>query len=51
MVDKISVVEHIFSANEKLAEENRALFDQADLLALNFMASPGAGKTSLIEAT
>jgi hydrogenase nickel incorporation protein HypB len=51
MVDKIRVVENIFSANDKLALQNRAEFDRAHLLALNFMASPGAGKTSLVEAT
>jgi hydrogenase nickel incorporation protein HypB len=51
MVDKIRVVENIFSANDKLALQNRAEFDRARLLALNFMASPGAGKTSLVEAT
>jgi hydrogenase nickel incorporation protein HypB len=39
------------SANDRLAAENRARLDQAGVYALNFMASPGAGKTSLIEAT
>jgi hydrogenase nickel incorporation protein HypB len=51
MVEKVRVVENIFSANEDLARENRARFDQAGLLSINLMASPGAGKTSLIEAT
>jgi hydrogenase nickel incorporation protein HypB len=34
-----------------LADENRALLDAASVFALNVMASPGAGKTSLIEQT
>jgi hydrogenase nickel incorporation protein HypB len=48
---RISVVEKILSANDRLAAENRARLDEAKVFALNFMASPGAGKTSLIEAT
>ena len=48
---RIPIVEHIMSANDRLAEENRALLDNAHVYALNIMASPGAGKTSLIEQT
>jgi hydrogenase nickel incorporation protein HypB len=48
---RILVVEKILSANDRLAAENRARLDEAHVTALNFMASPGAGKTSLIEAT
>lgn len=44
----IPVVETILNVNDQLAEKNRALFDQAGLLALNVMASPGGGKTSVI---
>jgi hydrogenase nickel incorporation protein HypB len=51
MTKKIQVVEKILSANDRIAAENRLIFDQADVKALNFMASPGAGKTSLIEQT
>ncbi len=51
MPDRIVIGEQIFSANERLAAENRVLLDRAGILALNFMASPGAGKTSLIEQT
>jgi hydrogenase nickel incorporation protein HypB len=49
MRKKIPVVENILSANDRLAEENRKTLDQAGIFSLNFMASPGAGKTSLIE--
>ncbi len=48
---KIPIVENILSANDQLAAQNRARLDQAGVFALNFMASPGAGKTSLIEQT
>jgi hydrogenase nickel incorporation protein HypB len=51
MKDRIQVVEKILNANEQLALENRRKLDEAGVLALNLMASPGAGKTSLIEAT
>ncbi len=51
MTKNIQVVEKILSANDRLAEENRLIFDAAGVCALNLMASPGAGKTSLIEQT
>jgi hydrogenase nickel incorporation protein HypB len=51
MTQRIPVIEKILSANDRLASENRAKFDAAGVFALNFMASPGAGKTSLIELT
>ncbi len=51
MTIRVPVVEKILSANDRIAAENRAKLDQAGVFALNFMASPGAGKTSLIEQT
>jgi hydrogenase nickel incorporation protein HypB len=45
------VVENILSANDRLAEENRTRLDNTSVYAINLMASPGAGKTSLIEHT
>ena len=51
MPNRIPVVENILSANDRVAHANRARIDQAGVFALNFMASPGAGKTSLIEKT
>jgi hydrogenase nickel incorporation protein HypB len=48
---KIPIVEKILSANDRLAAENRALLDAAGVFAINILASPGAGKTSLIEQT
>lgn len=51
MPERIRVVEKILSSNDKLAEDNKARFDAAQVVAVNLMASPGAGKTSLIERT
>jgi hydrogenase nickel incorporation protein HypB len=48
---RITIVEKILDANDRLANENRQRFDQAQIYAINLMASPGAGKTSFILAT
>src|SRR5512138_2790528 len=51
MTSRIPVVENILSANDRMAERNRSLLDQAGVYSINIMASPGAGKTSLILKT
>lgn len=51
MTQRIPIVEQILNANDQLAAENRARLDQASVYAINIMASPGAGKTSLIMKT
>jgi hydrogenase nickel incorporation protein HypB len=51
MTTRVPVVEKILSANDRMAERNRATLDQAGLYSINIMASPGAGKTSLILKT
>lgn len=51
MTQRIAVVEKILSANDRLAEQNRARLDAARVLGVNVLASPGAGKTSLIVRT
>ena len=48
---ELRVWEGVFDANRKIAEENRELFRKHGILAVNLMASPGAGKTSLIDRT
>jgi hydrogenase nickel incorporation protein HypB len=48
---RVPVVERILSANDRLAEQNRARLDAARVLGINIMASPGAGKTSTILQT
>jgi hydrogenase nickel incorporation protein HypB len=51
MPQRIPVVEKILSANDRLALENQSRFDAVKVFAINVMASPGAGKTSLVEQT
>jgi hydrogenase nickel incorporation protein HypB len=41
----------ILQKNQLLAERNRGFFEARNILALNFVSSPGAGKTSLLERT
>jgi len=49
MTQRIPVIEKILSANDRLAQENRTRLDSHRVFSLNLMASPGAGKTSLVE--
>jgi len=48
---RVPVVEKILSANDRVANENRALLDEHKVFSINLMASPGAGKTSFILQT
>ncbi|MEK7742358.1 MAG: hydrogenase nickel incorporation protein HypB [Nitrospirota bacterium] len=48
---KVKVVTRILEANERIAAENRRLFDEAQVYVINLMSAPGAGKTSLLEKT
>lgn len=48
---KISVVKNILEANDRIAQQNRRLFDEHNLTVMNLMSSPGAGKTRLLERT
>ncbi|HCS41023.1 MAG TPA: hydrogenase accessory protein HypB, partial [Anaerolineaceae bacterium] len=48
---RVPVVEKIFSTNDKIANQNRQNLTDKKVLAINLMASPGAGKTSFILAT
>jgi len=48
---KVSVVRNILEANDRIAQQNRELFNENGLLVINLMSSPGAGKTSLLEKT
>ncbi len=51
MVKQIPIVENILSANDEIAVKNRRRLDEAGVYGINLMASPGAGKTSLLEQT
>ncbi len=46
---KVKIVEEALDANNTIAQANRADFDRAGVRVVNFMGSPGAGKTSLLE--
>jgi hydrogenase nickel incorporation protein HypB len=48
---RVPVVEKILSANDQLANQNRALLKSKGVFSINIMASPGAGKTSFILQT
>jgi len=48
---KISVVKNILEANDRIAQENKSIFNEKGLTVFNLMSSPGAGKTSLLEKT
>jgi hydrogenase nickel incorporation protein HypB len=45
----IAIGQGILSKNDRLAQRNRGYFQAKGLLVMNFLSSPGAGKTALIE--
>jgi hydrogenase nickel incorporation protein HypB len=51
MEKRVSVIENILGANDRIALDNRHKLEEAGVFSVNIMASPGAGKTSLIEIT
>ena len=51
MSRKVSIIEKVHNVNDQLAAENKLQLQEAGLFSINLMASPGAGKTSLIETT
>lgn len=48
---KVEVITSILNANDLIAQENQGLLRNHHILGVNLMASPGAGKTSLILQT
>ncbi len=48
---RVPVLEKILNANDQVAQLNRQMLNQSGVLMINLMASPGAGKTSLILKT
>lgn len=48
---KVDVQKKVLSANDRVAAENRRVFEKAGVLVLNLISSPGSGKTTLLEAT
>ncbi|MCZ7669393.1 MAG: hydrogenase nickel incorporation protein HypB [Chloroflexi bacterium] len=51
MTKTVPVIQEIMSANDRLAAQNRETLAAAGVLGMNMMASPGAGKTSVILKT
>lgn len=51
MPQRVQIIENILGANDRLAQENLTRITQAGAFSLNIMASPGAGKTSVILQT
>jgi hydrogenase nickel incorporation protein HypB len=47
----VDVHERILAGNDAEAAHNREHFEEAGVLAVNLMGSPGSGKTALLEAT
>jgi len=48
---EIKVVRRVLDINEKMADENRDLFNRHGIFVLNMMSSPGSGKTTTLEKT
>jgi hydrogenase nickel incorporation protein HypB len=51
MARRIRLEKRVLSENDRLAESLASRFAEAGVFVLNLMSSPGAGKTSLLEAT
>jgi len=49
--EAVTVLHSLLHENDHTASHNREHFDQHNVLAINLMSSPGAGKTALLEAT
>ena len=48
---QIKVLEKVLDANDKIAADNRRIFADRRITAVNLMSGPGAGKTSVLEQT
>jgi len=51
MPQRVEIVKKIMDSNDRLAQNNQAILDQHHVYGINLMASPGAGKTSVILET
>jgi hydrogenase nickel incorporation protein HypB len=48
---QVKVLEKVLDANDKIAADNRRIFSERRITAVNLMSGPGAGKTSVLEQT
>lgn len=46
---RVKVLKPVLVSNQQRAKENRSMFDRMNSLVINIIASPGAGKTSVIK--
>ncbi len=51
MAIKINLEKKVLTENDRLAADIRKQLDELHLVSLNFVSSPGSGKTSLLERT
>jgi hydrogenase nickel incorporation protein HypB len=51
MMERVPLERKVLSENDRIAAELRARFAQRGILVLNFISSPGSGKTALLERT
>ena len=51
MPQRVEIVKKIMDSNDRLAQNNQSVLDQNHIYGINLMASPGAGKTSVILET
>ena len=49
--EAVTVLHNLLHENDHTAQHNRDHFNGHDVVAINLMSSPGAGKTALLEAT
>ena len=47
----ITIERKVLEKNDQIAERNRQFFKERGIFVLNFVSSPGAGKTSILEKT
>jgi len=50
-MSRVEIEKKIQSENDRVAEGNRRIFNDAGVFVLNIISSPGSGKTTLLEAT
>jgi len=46
---RVQLMRSVLGDNSKIAQNNRAQWDEMGVLALDFMGSPGSGKTTILE--
>jgi hydrogenase nickel incorporation protein HypB len=51
MMERVPLERKVLSENERIAASLRQRFAERGILALNFISSPGSGKTALLERT